>query len=323
MIVMKEHVLWKFIIDKLTNGERVMLIVVVAYEKGSPGKTGFKIAFTADKNSIGTIGGGIMEFSLMEHYCAQLRSGKKIRDLRLLIHSTEAKRGEPSGLTCAGSQTICALSLEEDDAPTVRSISTTLQEHQHARMVLSEQGIDCVAGNNSSRYTFQQTHSSQWKYEENIGPEYTVYVIGGGHVGNALSRILATLDVNVVVYDEREDLQLFSENTFAHKKIKAPYSELASHISDPQNSLAAIVTSNRITDAVALKQVLPLSMRYVGMMGTKAKIARIILSLSEEEKKEYQNQNIHAPIGVEIESRTAEEIAVSIAAEIIAVKNTL
>ena len=56
---MKDHSIWKFILDQLTAGEDVMLVAVVDYEKGSPGKSGFKLAFTSDKRTYGTIGGGV------------------------------------------------------------------------------------------------------------------------------------------------------------------------------------------------------------------------------------------------------------------------
>ncbi len=319
---MKENQLWKFILEKLMTGERVVLLVVVDFEKGSPGKTGFKLALTADKKFVGTIGGGVMEYSILEQYAAQLQSGKVIRDLRMLVHSPTTSRGELSGLACAGSQTMCAVSLDENDIFTVRSIHAALVEHLPARMIFTEDGFFFDEGKKSNHSTFKQTSSVQWRYEENIGPEYTIYVIGGGHVGNALSRILATLDFYIVVYDEREDLQLLKENAFAHKKIIAPYSQLAQHITEPQKSFAAIVTSNSNSDTVVLQQVLPLHLPYVGLMGAEAKIARVKKSLDEAERKEFLRQHIHSPIGIQIESRTVEEIAISIAAEIIAVKNS-
>ena len=71
-----EWMLWNFVLDALKGGRSAAFIAVAAHEKGSPGKTGFKMAFTADKQSVGTIGGGIMEFSIREQYVLQLKNGK-------------------------------------------------------------------------------------------------------------------------------------------------------------------------------------------------------------------------------------------------------
>ena len=71
------------------------------------------------------------------------------------------------------------------------------------------------------------------------------------------------------------------------------------------------------------KQLLPMSLPYIGIMGAEAKIARIKNSLSPGEQAEFERQHIYAPIGIRIDSGTADEIAVSIAAELITVRNRL
>jgi xanthine dehydrogenase accessory factor len=318
---MKEHSLWQFIRDRLTAGERVMLLTVVDHEKGSPGKSGFKLAFTSDQKCVGTIGGGIMEHGMIGTYAGRLRNDENICEIRYMVHSPKAKHGEPSGLSCAGSQTMCALSLEKKDLPAVTAIDEAILSHTASRMIITEKGIAYSGGRNSRHQKFQSGGMSEWIYEENIGPEFTVCIIGGGHVGNALSRIMATLDFHVILYDERHDLPMVLENFFADKKIIAPFSELGSTIVTAEKTLAAIVTSNALSDAVALQQLLPLPLLYIGIMGVEAKIERIKSSLNETEKELLAKQRIFTPIGLEIGSATAEEIAVSIAAQLIKVKN--
>lgn len=318
-----EWTLWKFVLDVLKSEKTVAFIAVVAHEKGSPGKTGFKMAITAEKRSTGTIGGGIMEFSIKEQYALQLREGKKISDVRKLVHTQSSKRGEPSGLTCAGSQTICAVSLSEWDIPTVTSILTSLTDNLPATLTITVNGIACREGKQQPQTTFEQLSAFGWAYFENVGPEYALYIVGGGHVGAALARIVVGLNFYVVVYDDREPIKLPGAQCVDQKKVTDSYMRLAFHITDPLHSFAAIVTSDVSTDTIALKQLLPLRLPYVGIMGVEAKIARIKNSLSIEEVREFEQQYIHAPIGIRIDSNTAEEIAVSIAAEIISVRNNL
>ncbi len=318
---MKNKAFWKFILDHLSAGERVLLLTVVDSVKGSPGKSGFKIAFTADKRTNGTIGGGVMEYTMIEQYSERLRNDENICEIRYLVHSPNAAHGEPSGLSCAGSQTNCALSLSNKDIPVITAIYNATVNNTASKLALTEKGIVYSEGKNSRQIKFQSSSATEWIYEENIGPEFTVFIIGGGHVGNALSRILETLDFYVFIYDERNDLPMLQANFFADKKIIAPYSELGSHIVDAKMTCAAIVTSNFVTDTIALQQLLPRHLLYVGVMGVEAKIERIKNSLNEAEKKLLSNQKIYAPIGMKIGSSTAEEIAVSIAAELVKVKN--
>jgi xanthine dehydrogenase accessory factor len=317
---MKDIQLWKFLDDELQHRHPVVLIVVVDYEKGSPGKTGFKLAFNAQKKCVGTIGGGIMEHSLIEQYSKQLVEKKTVRELRTLVHSPQTNRGEPSGLSCAGSQTIFSLSLNESDGSTVHALYRAWAEQLPVKMILTNRGLGCADEKNAEHFRFPKKFPDKWKYEENMGIEYSIYIVGGGHVGFALSRVMATLDFNVIVYDDRADLPMLKENTFAHKIITAPYTELAKHIPEPHKTFAAIVTSHFNHDTEAVRQLLPLHLPYVGVMGVPAKVGRIENLLTEEERKEFRGSNIHAPIGIAIDSNTPEEIAVSIAAEMIRVK---
>ena len=318
---MKEQSFWKFILDQLTANKQALLLTVVDCEKGSPGKKGFKLAFTSDKRTIGTIGGGIMEYRMIEQYSDRLVHGENICELRYLVHSPNATHGEQSGLSCAGSQTNCALSLSKKDIPVITAIYTATVNNTASKIIVTEKGITYAEGKNPHHKEYRRSTTTQWVYEENIGPEFTLFIIGGGHVGNALSRIMTVLDFYVVLYDERADLLMMQENQCADRKIIAPYSELGSYVNSSEKTFATIVTSNSITDTIALRQLLPLHLLYVGIMGVEAKIERIKKALNETEQELLMNQKIYAPIGLEIGSATAEEIAVSIAAELIKVKN--
>jgi xanthine dehydrogenase accessory factor len=323
MVEKNEIRLWRFVADKLIADGRVALLTVTADEKGSPGKKGFKMALSADADSSGTIGGGIMEYSLKEQYTERLQRGEVIRDIRMLVHAQHTKRGEPSGLTCAGSQIVCVLSLGRDDIPAVRSIIRSLEDSGAAHMIVSDAGLVYGEGRSPDQMVFVQSSASRWMHTENLGPEYTVFIVGGGHVGHALSRIMATLSMSVVVYDERAGMPMLEDNPYADRKITDAYATLGAYIQEPAKTFAAIVTSDYSTDAVAVRQLLPLGLPYIGIMGVEAKIARIKNSLDEDDRIRFESQAVHAPIGLPIGSSTAEEIAVSIAAEIIAVKNRI
>ena len=160
--------LWKFFDDELQQQHPVGLVVVVDYEKGSPGKTGFKLAFNQERTCVGTIGGGMMEYSLIEQYSNLLLEGKLFRELRTLVHSPHTNRGEPSGLSCAGSQTIFALSLGPQDLAAVHTLYRAWSENLSAKMILTSEGLACAEEKNAEHLRFHEESASAWKYEENM-----------------------------------------------------------------------------------------------------------------------------------------------------------
>lgn len=317
---MNEYGFWNFISDHLHMQRPVMLVTVVDYEKGSPGKTGFKLAVSGDETR-GTIGGGIMEFNIINLSKEFISINIPTRLVKKLVHSLKTTVGEPSGLICAGSETICMISLLPGDAEIVDTLLSALKWHAPAHLSLSPAGLSFHMGKQNTHHYSNFTNENEWIYRENTGAEYSVYIIGGGHVGLAVARVMQSLDFNVTLIDDREDAPAMIDPSLSIHKIFSPYDGIGQHIEDDVKSFVVIVTSAMQSDKAALQQVLQMKCGYLGLMGTPAKISRIFSSLSEEEQQ--LAKRIHAPIGIDIQSKTSEEIAVSIAAELIKVKNEM
>ncbi len=139
-----------------------------------------------------------------------------------------------------------------------------------------------------------------------------MHVIGAGHVGSALGGLLVGLDFRVVLVDERPGLPV--DDTAAHERLVRPYEELARVVVAGPTSFAAIMTHSHERDAVALAALEPLELGYLGLLGSRAKVRRIV---GDRETPPW----FHAPMGVPIGSTTPAEIAVSIAAEMVAVRS--
>ncbi|MEW5798730.1 MAG: XdhC family protein [Bacteroidota bacterium] len=315
---MKETGLWQFISDHLQRQIPVILLAVLDYEKGSPGKTGFKMAVTKD-STFGTIGGGVMEFNLITLSREFLASAMPVRIIKKLVHSPHTSIGEPSGLICAGSQTLGILSLGYEDVEAAINILSALKWYAPSHLVLSHTGLQFHMGKEPAHSEFHWIEGQQWQYRENVGSEYTVYIIGGGHVGLATARVMQTLDVNVVLIDDRDDAPAIKDQSLLVRKIVASYETTAQHVEEGEKSFIVTVTSAIQSDRMALQSILGKKFGYIGLMGTQAKISKILNSFSPSEKKLFNG--IHAPIGIDIKSKTVEEIAVSIAAEVIREKN--
>lgn len=319
---MKQIELWKFTEDKLKAGYEVMLMVVAESSKSSPGRAGFKMAVSSDRSFAGTVGGGIMEFRLVEECFSLMSRKEKVRHVRKLVHNKNAG-AEKSGLICGGSETIILFSLNSADLATISGIIANYKDFRKSSLRISPEGIFCsdaASGNPARRFRFDS--EGDWLYEETAGFPDIVYVIGGGHVGLAVSKVLSTQDFYIVNIDPRKDVFTVTSNIYADKKLHIPYSETGEYLIEGENSFAVVVTSEHDTDLAVLRSIVKKKFRYIGLMGSKIKIRSIFSNLLQEGIPQELLNNIHAPIGIEIEAETPEQIGISIAAEIINVKNT-
>ncbi len=318
---MKEIELWKFAYQKLRDNVSLILMVVAETSKSSPGRAGFKMILADDGEVIGTIGGGIMEHSLMEEAREKLISKKKFCYVKKLFHNKNAKVNN-SGLNCGGTQTMIIKSLHNDEKKTIAQILKNFENTEKGLLTLNKLGISFLnSETNKEPIAFSFKSETEWQYQENSGFPNTVYVIGGGHVGLAVSKAMSTLDFYVTTIDPRKDVFTMQRNTYADKKLNVPYAEVGKYIVEGKRSYAVIVASEHESDMAALKSIITKNIKYIGMMGSKTKIKSIFKQLEEEGIESDLLKKVYTPIGVEIEAESPEEIAISIAAEIIKVKN--
>lgn len=320
---MKDLKMWQFVKDNLEENNPVILTIVLESKGSSPGKAGFKIAVTKNRKSFGTIGGGQMEFDLLSECEKLLKTKKKIHLHRKLFHSKKIKKLQ-SGLVCQGRQTNMTISLNERDLKLIEKIIDSFEHNEPSVLMLSPDEIKILPGmKNENHIQYRFNSEDNWLYEENIGVKNTIYIIGGGHVGLALSNQMELLDFHVVVFDDRADVQTVKENKSADEIIISDYEQVGNFIEDGNYSYVAVVTSALPTDLIVLKQIIGKKLKYIGLMGSDAKLSRIFRELREDGFKPKQLRKVKAPIGIKMSGNTVEEIAVSIAAQIINVKNSL
>jgi xanthine dehydrogenase accessory factor len=125
----------------------------------------------------------------------------------------------------------------------------------------------------------------------------------------------------VKIFDNRENINTLKENTFAHEKQIVDYKEVGVLVPDGFNVYVVIVTFSHKSDQMVLWQMLGKKIKYLGMMGSEMKVKTIFEKLREESVPQEQLDRVFAPIGLAINSASPEEVAVSIAAQIISVKN--
>ncbi|NWF89563.1 MAG: XdhC family protein [Ignavibacteriaceae bacterium] len=319
---MKELSLWKFIKSHIEKDGAVILMVVVDSENSSPGRAGFKMAVTKNKEMIGSIGGGRMEVSLVEDAVKNLNAYKNVLWLKKLYHQGDSHE-DSSGMICSGAQTIFTITLESGNIQDIEKIIQSIESNLKSAIKLNPDGLTFVEQNFLQKeIVFNFKNESSWFYQENISHQDKIYIIGGGHVGLALSRVMSLLDFHIVLIDSRPSLKTMEVNHFANEKKVISYNEILNHLDEGDHSYIAIVSHTHETDKLTLQKLLDKNFKYIGMMGSKSKVKNVMNELRQLGYNEDQLKRIHSPIGIEINSETPEEIAISIAAEIIKVRNS-
>ncbi len=314
--------IFSFIQAHLSPDKKVILMTVIGREGSSPGKQGFKMVVASDGSFTGSIGGGVMEHRLVEQ-CRRLLKKKEPQQpfLSFQEHDPEAKANR-SGMICSGGQTVAFIPLNKNDMTIVNVILDAEKQQQRGIVRFSEKGLSFMAGEQMQVTSKSKIISeNQWEYAEQTGLPNTVYIFGGGHVGLALSKTFRNLNFKIHLFDNRSELNTFEENSFADEKQIVSYNNVASLVPEGFHVYVVIVTFAHKSDEQVLEQILGKNIKYLGLMGSAKKIETIFGRLKQKGFPEEQLKKIHAPIGYPINSETPAEIAVSIAAQVVAVKN--
>jgi xanthine dehydrogenase accessory factor len=309
----KKLATWQLINKSLLQNIPVMLLHVLESHGSSPGRQGFCMAVNLTGEMEGSIGGGIMEHKFVEMAKELLRQDGALLSIRKQVH--DKSDTHQSGMICSGDQTILLYQLKPSDIDTVSAIIHT----ENGTLTLSPAGIafstDIIPRNN-----FVIHSEKDWLYQEVLGYRHKIFIIGGGHCSLALSKIMRMMDFYVHVFDTRTDLHTMLQNNDAHEKtVLSDYRELQHII--PADQYVVVMTFGYRTDDIVLRTLMDKPFKYFGVLGSQAKINKMFTDYSAEGIDQTLLNRMHAPVGMHVKSQTPEEIAVSIAAEIIQVKN--
>jgi xanthine dehydrogenase accessory factor len=158
-------------------------------------------------------------------------------------------------------------------------------------------------------------------YIEPVEPSPELYVVGAGHVGFHLATMAHDLGFRVHVIDDREKFANAERFPHAAEVVTEDIPAWNERTKLPAHAYVVVVTRGHTNDLDALRALVPRELRYLGLIGSRAKVARIQDQLLSEGMPSTLLTQVHAPIGLDIGAVTPQEIAVSILAELIAVKH--
>ena len=266
----------------------------------------------------GSLGGGIMEHKFVEMARDIISTEKKASAIFKQVHDKAAARNQ-SGMICSGEQIIFLYLLKSTDKKIIEALIASLEKNENATIEFKPGEIIFHPSVPDNDFLFEQNSDENFLYREKTGYKNILHIIGGGHCSLALSKLMAEMDFYIHVYDDRPQLHTMQHNKYAHQQHIVQYGEL--QIKEGNNIFVVIMTVGYRTDDMALRTLKGKHFGYLGLLGSSKKIEKMMNEFKAEGINHEWLSSIHSPIGIDIKSETPEEIAVSIAAEIIREKN--
>ena len=302
---------WRFIVSRLKEQIAVSLLYVVDSNGSSPGRKGFVMAVDESGEFEGTIGGGIMEVKMVELAKSKMKRGDTRPILKDQFHDKQHKKNQ-SGLICSGSQQVTCVPLGPKDLSVCKVI-----DDRNAAVYLTIDSEDGLSISDKGTEASSIKSADQFRYTVNIEPQKTIHIFGAGHVGVALARQMTILDYKIVMYDDRPELASLSNMPSSYEIKIVDYNNLGKDMQADPSDVVVLASFSYRSDKLIIKQLHKRSFTYIGMMGSDHKIRTLTNELIDEGICAQALEHVFAPIGLNMFSKTAAEIAVSIAGQII------
>jgi xanthine dehydrogenase accessory factor len=332
--------------DCTNEGRDTVLATIVAEVGSSPRSAGSHMLVGAEGRISGTIGGGTLEYKAIEYAQLLLERGQSRRKTYRLHKNDE----EELGMICGGDVEVyfqfipggdektaafmdkCIKAMEKDedlwlftDLGSAGEVRMSLYgaDYPLEGMDLSPEEIRALARNRGTMLDYSEAvHAvtgDRRIFAEPINFAGTVYIFGGGHCAQALQPVLSTVGFRCVVFDNRAEFVTRELFPTADGLFVGDYENIGEHIRPGKRDFIVIMT--HAWDIAVLRQVFTpggdFPCAYIGVICSRGKAAQVKQALKADGVSEEVIGRMNAPIGLPIKSETPEEIAISIAAEMI------
>lgn len=302
--------------DWLDEGIRPWLCTIVRTVGSSPRPAGSILAIAGDGRQIGSVSGGCVEEDLLERLRTGVYAGQSPE---LIEYGVSAEENERLGLPCGGRLTLLLERLDDNARPWVDAVLQALRE----RRVL-ERHLDLTTG--ISRLVpaahFSPLAIDSKQLVQCFGPRMRMLLVGAGQLAHSLAELGLAMDYEIVVTDPREQILREWEGPQVQLLQGMPDDIIREHAND-HHSLVITLTHDPRIDDMALMEALVSEAWYVGALGSQRTTEKRLKRLRELDITEEQLARLHAPVGLEIGSKTPLEIAVAIMAELIQLRRGL
>lgn len=314
---------FRSVLHALEAGQPVQLVSILSAGGSTPRGAGAVMAVFPGGASVGSVGGGNVEYEAVRLAQELLVQGEST--LREFCFAP----GDTLGMACGGRVTLHFQYLPAGDGVALlrRLLEATgknanlwlvrrLAGAETVEMILADEAHPLLPqGLLGDRAVFRDG----W-FALPVVRAGMVYLFGGGHVSQALAPVIAAAGFRPVVWDDREEFACPKRFPQAERLLCGPFEALSERLTITPDDYLVIMTRGHQADYTVLAQLLRSGARYIGCIGSSKKLAlcRERLLAAGFTAEEYAR--VHAPIGLAIGAETPAEIAVSVAAELIAVR---
>ncbi len=337
------------LLELLKAGERVALAVVIETEGSTPQVPGAAALFTRRGLAAGTVGGGTAEARAQKAADRALRTGRSVLlsfdlagelnldadgvcggSMRLLIDADPGRDRSVFAVVLRAMKSrrpgVLAVAIRRAPAGGKIAVRRSWLPAALSASRLKAAGLTRFRGEAAACLAAKRPRLAAagrgWIYLEPRLPAPRLLIAGAGHVGRAVARLGAFLGFAVQVFDDRPEFATSARFPEAERIIVGDPAVELGRASIDGGTFVVIVTRGHRHDAAALRACIRRPAAYLGMIGSARKVGLLRDEfLVRSWASEAQWARVHTPIGLPIGSRTVEEIAVSIAAELVAVKN--
>lgn len=337
------------------NEKHPLVIATVVRTKGStPQKPGAKLLVRNDGSGVGTLGGGCVEGDI---WYAAKQLMKNRGSAEAIGYELNEEIAAQDGLVCGGTMFFLvdpiyekgqeALFLDEINsaylggepvalASLVKTTPDIDSKLGGKLLIRSDGSVEGTLGadnlnSEAIKYGIELMAYGNSKYvRSETGAEYFVegyttppriILCGGGHVSRAIYTFAVNLGFNLTVIDDREEFANKTRFPLANVVVAESSAEGFRSIEINKNTFIVIATRGHRYDHVSLEAALNTSASYIGLLGSKRKTILIYEELLSKGVSIDRIKDVRAPIGLDINARTPEEIAISIMAEILMIRN--
>jgi xanthine dehydrogenase accessory factor len=335
----------------LAAGEKTALARIIRQSGSAPRTVGTKMLIHTDGTLVGTIGGGLLEHDVVQKAHAVMASGGPAvvhfqlsgnevaasemlcggivdvyiepfspetiaaRDVFLAVRALTARRlcGRLITVICDGSENGGRLLIAGDGTVTGALTGPAAAIRcDPARWTPVRK--PCLAA-------MEEGREKPLVFIEPIEAEAVLYLFGAGHISTFVAPLAQQVGFRVCVIDDRDEFANAERFPAADEILVCPFTEAFRRIRITPSAFVAIITRGHIHDRDALQAALQTRPAYIGMIGSRRKRNMIYRFLTDAGVPQERLAQVHSPIGISIGAQSPEEIAVSIVAELIRVRN--
>jgi xanthine dehydrogenase accessory factor len=339
--------IFKSLLELLIKGERVVLTTILSRSGSAPRAVGTRMIVRRDGSILGTIGGGILEARVIQlAKNAFEHRGALVRDFVL-----SAEDAEQMGMICGGQLGVLIQHLDGGDPACVafyQQVTAALELGRPAWLIteipegetVTDGLVQCLRCNDGtrvfngdpndlpipspaveSREPQVVTRGASRFLVEPLCYEGVVFIFGAGHISQKLAPLTGLVGFRTVVIDDRSEFANRERFPTADDVVVlSTFDDVMAGLPIDANSYIVIVTRGHAHDKTLLGQALTTNAGYIGMIGSRRKRDAVYQDLEKEGFGAEDFAKVHSPIGLSIAAETPEEIAVSITAELIAVR---